>query len=276
MPNNVQDTMQEEASTTENSTQSASVDISNGSNANACSYEALSLVDGDTLELSLLGTVRLIGINAPELSHPSLRIKEEPYGMEAKAYLEKLVNGKNLCVTFDVQEKDTYNRFLVYLWLGDPHSSEPKKYMVNALMVENGFALVDTMPPNVAYAELFTQLQTKARTQGKGLWAHSKMNLKITSLDLSAEEVTIRNNMSTSVNLKGFTIVSTKGVESFSLPDYVLKPNAYVVLKTGPKSCNVTNCLKLGSSYVWNNDGDGVILYDANDLLVDQLFVKSK
>jgi endonuclease YncB( thermonuclease family) len=246
------------------------------SRVSACTYEAVRVVDGDTLELSSLGTVRLIGVNAPELSHPSLKIQEEPYGKAAKDFLEKLVEDKRLCVSYDVQEKDSYGRALVYLWLDDPQKADPSSDMVNALMVKNGFALVDTMPPNVKYAELFVQLQKDAQESERGLWAHSKVPIRIMKLDLSAEEVTIKNEGDYAVNLKDFTLVSTKGVESFKLPNYTLKPNSSLVLKTGPKDCTVKNCIKLSSSYVWNNDGDGAILYDSNDLLVDELTIKPK
>ncbi|MGI6285917.1 thermonuclease family protein [Neomoorella humiferrea] len=47
------------------------------------------MVDGDTLHVQINGKeekVRLIGVNTPEIAHPDLGIKEEPYGEEALAY----------------------------------------------------------------------------------------------------------------------------------------------------------------------------------------------
>jgi len=41
---------------------------------------------------------------------------------------------------------------------------------VNAWLVENGYAQVMTIPPNVKYQDLFLSLQTKAREGNKGLW----------------------------------------------------------------------------------------------------------
>ena len=42
--------------------------------------------------------------------------------------------------------------------------------MVNARLVEEGYATASTYPPDVRHAELFAALQTEARTQGRGLW----------------------------------------------------------------------------------------------------------
>ncbi len=41
---------------------------------------------------------------------------------------------------------------------------------VNAWLVENGYAVVMTFPPNVKYEALFLKLQRAAREAGRGLW----------------------------------------------------------------------------------------------------------
>ncbi|MBW8056808.1 MAG: thermonuclease family protein [candidate division NC10 bacterium] len=41
---------------------------------------------------------------------------------------------------------------------------------VNAWLVENGYAMVMTVPPNVKYQDLFLKLQREAREAGRGLW----------------------------------------------------------------------------------------------------------
>jgi micrococcal nuclease len=41
---------------------------------------------------------------------------------------------------------------------------------VNAWLVENGYAMVMTVPPNVKHQELFLKLQRKAREDRRGLW----------------------------------------------------------------------------------------------------------
>jgi micrococcal nuclease len=42
--------------------------------------------------------------------------------------------------------------------------------MFNARLLQDGYAQVMTVPPNVKYADLFVKLQREAREAGKGLW----------------------------------------------------------------------------------------------------------
>ncbi len=41
---------------------------------------------------------------------------------------------------------------------------------MNAWLVENGYAAVMTVPPNVKHQELFLKLQREVREAGRGLW----------------------------------------------------------------------------------------------------------
>jgi len=41
---------------------------------------------------------------------------------------------------------------------------------VNARLVEEGYAQVMTVPPNVKHQELFLKLEREAREAGRGLW----------------------------------------------------------------------------------------------------------
>ena len=66
----------------------------------------------------------------------------EPYGKEAAEANTKLVAGKKVRLEFDVQQRDQYGRFLTYVHLEDGT-------FVNAWLVEQGYAQVMTIPPNV-------------------------------------------------------------------------------------------------------------------------------
>lgn len=127
-------------------------------------YKVTRIVDGDTIEVSGLGRVRYIGVNTPETKHPSKPV--EYYGHEAEEANRRLVGGKTVKLEFDVQQRDQYGRVLAYVYVGST--------FVNAWLVENGFAQVMTIPPNVKYANLFLQLQAEAREAGRGLWAQEK------------------------------------------------------------------------------------------------------
>jgi len=123
------------------------------------------VIDGDTVEICCLEgrpeKVRYIGVNTPETNHPSKGVEE--YGHEAKEANRRLVAGKAVRLELDVDPRDRYGRLLAYVYLEDGT-------FVNAWLVEQGFAQVMTVPPNVKYQELLLKLQRGARDRGKGLW----------------------------------------------------------------------------------------------------------
>ncbi len=58
-----------------------------------------------------------------------------------------------------------------YIGINTPEIHHPMKGIepfVNAWLVENGYAAVMTVPPNVKYQELFLRLQREAREAGAG------------------------------------------------------------------------------------------------------------
>ncbi len=127
--------------------------------------QVIRVIDGDTIQVCCIfgdrEKVRYIGINTPEIHHPMKGI--EPFGKEASEANRKLVDGKTVRLEFDVQQVDRYNRLLAYVYLEDGT-------FVNAWLVENGYAQVMTVPPNVKHQELFLKLQREAREAKRGLW----------------------------------------------------------------------------------------------------------
>ena len=133
---------------------------------NKSRYAVTKIVDGDTFWADN-GTeggfkVRLIGVDAPE-SRNAFNKKKGFYGEEAKAYLASLLQGKSVLLVSDVDSLDRYGRTLSYVYLEDGT-------FVNADLVKHGFAMVMTIPPNVAQAEQLAKYQIEARDQGRGLW----------------------------------------------------------------------------------------------------------
>jgi micrococcal nuclease len=115
--------------------------------------------DGDTLWLSGIGKVRLIGIDTPEVSGQA-----ECYGRQASAFVERTVPlGTEVRYRLGVDERDRYGRALAYLWLPDGR-------FLNRLLVARGYAQPLTVPPNVEYADLFARVGLRAREAGRGLW----------------------------------------------------------------------------------------------------------
>lgn len=133
------------------------------------------IVDGDTLKLSSGESVRLIGIDTPELhfsdkllrdARKSLRdIKTiQALGKRSADFTKKLCRDKKVRLIFDVQKRDKYGRLLAYVYLEDGT-------FVNARIVEEGYAQVLTITPNVKHADYFLKLERDARTNRRGLWA---------------------------------------------------------------------------------------------------------
>ncbi|NLY75980.1 MAG: nuclease [Firmicutes bacterium] len=127
----------------------------------ASEYLVLRVIDGDTIEVERIGKVRYIGVDSPEISRGP-----EPFGMEAREVNRQLVEGQKVRLELDFGERDRYGRILAYVFVGDT--------FVNAWLVEHGYARVMTVPPNVKYAELFLELERKARECGRGLWGVSE------------------------------------------------------------------------------------------------------
>ncbi len=135
--------------------------------------------DGDTFKCRLKSgeefKVRLIGIDTPESrrnrkayrdAKKSGRSVEEivRLGKKASAFTRKLIPpGTTVYLETDVQIHDKYGRLLAYVYLPDGR-------MLNEVLVEEGYATVYTIPPNVKYADRFLEAQTRARQQNKGLW----------------------------------------------------------------------------------------------------------
>lgn len=124
------------------------------------------IVDGDTIHVRLgerLERVRYIGVNTPEVHHPSKG--EQPGGREAAVVNRELVNGRRVRLELDAQPRDRHGRLLAYVWVDET--------MVNAELVRRGFAQVMTVPPNVRHQTLFLRLQREARAAGRGLWSET-------------------------------------------------------------------------------------------------------
>ena len=107
-------------------------------------------------------TVRLIGIDAPERSHPT--IGKEYYGDESAAHLSSLCLGKTVRMEKGAEEDDRYDRLLRYVFL-----SPPDGRLLNLEMIRAGMARAYTRFP-FSRRDEFVAAEALARRDGKGLW----------------------------------------------------------------------------------------------------------
>jgi len=127
--------------------------------------KVVEIVDGDTVRVQAgreTLTVRLIGIDTPERSHPSK--PKEFQADEAAVYLASLCGGKNVKMERGDEDKDRYGRLLRYLFLPPPDGR-----LVNVEMVRQGYARVYRRFPFSREAE-FSEAEEQARREGKGVW----------------------------------------------------------------------------------------------------------
>jgi len=93
----------------------------------------IEVVDGDTIEVSGLGTVRFVGVNTPE--------KGEPGSQEAVDFLSKICLGKIVLVDIDDESpRDTYGRILGVVYLNGTN--------INAELLRRGLAEILYLPPS--------------------------------------------------------------------------------------------------------------------------------
>ena len=99
-------------------------------------------------------------IDAPELD-------QGPYGANAQEALIQLIPaGTQVGLETDVQERDQYGRLLAYVYGQDGE-------LVNAEILEQGYAVVSVYPPNVKYVDRFRGVQEQAQAARRGLWSGS-------------------------------------------------------------------------------------------------------
>lgn len=133
-------------------------------------YVVVDVVDGDTIKVKLEGegvkTVRLIGIDTPETSHPSKPV--QCFGKEATEQLKALLLNKTVVLEKDSSEVDRYGRQLRYVYLdGD---------FINEKMVREGYALESAFEPDTKYRDLFEEAEEYAMENKRGLWSDDTCN----------------------------------------------------------------------------------------------------
>ncbi|RST08043.1 thermonuclease family protein [Streptomyces sp. WAC05374] len=126
----------------------------------------LRVIDGDTLEVrgdgrvipdGTVARVRLLEIDTPE--------RGECFSREATARTAELLPvGSRLRTERDVELKDRFDRYLLYVW-------NDEDVFVNESLVRSGHATPVLFEPNDKYWPTMTTAERAARRAGAGLWS---------------------------------------------------------------------------------------------------------
>ena len=123
------------------------------------------IVDGDTMVVASgarTETVRLIGIDTPEVAHHGQ--PGECFGPEAAAHLASLAPvGSIVVLSVDREPRDIYGRLLAYV----ATATVPD---VALRLASDGMADALAIEPNLSTADPVAAAVTEARRAGRGQW----------------------------------------------------------------------------------------------------------
>jgi len=124
------------------------------------------VVDGDTLRLSDGRSVRMIGLNTPELGKNGR--SDEPFAVVARKRLEALVAASDGQVGLlpGKESKDRYGRTLAHVYGADGANLE-------AQMLAEGLGFLVAVAPNIDLVACQQAAESSARQAGLGVWRQS-------------------------------------------------------------------------------------------------------
>lgn len=132
-------------------------------------HHVAKVYDGDTIVLEDGKSVRLLGVNTPEIES---RVRaEEPGGVAAKKWLQAQLQDNKVYLEFDQVKRDKYKRLLAHVFLPDGKH-------LNLALLENGLAVVSIIPPNGRYTDKLIQAQQHAEKLKLGIWAMPEYQLR--------------------------------------------------------------------------------------------------
>jgi len=156
------------------------------------------VLDGDTVEIRGGETVRLLGIDTPEMG--------EPYADDAKWALYDWVAHKTVRLEFDEEERDIYNRLLAFIYV---QNEDDEWVLVNTEILRAGLATLLFIPPNGLYRETFDLALEEAQLSRRGIWG--AVGGELTIADLEADLVSCMTEMVTVL----FTVGEVKETSRF-------------------------------------------------------------
>src|SRR3989339_1204503 len=139
------------------------------------------VIDGDTLILSSGDTVRLIGVDTPELHHPEVPVQR--FASEAMEFSRKFAEGFVCRVEVEGSDnRDKYGRLLAYIRINGR--------LLNSELIRLGYGYAYR---RFAFekSEEFARLEAAARKSGYGLWNTSLRDGRIANIIASYESLNL-------------------------------------------------------------------------------------
>ena len=121
------------------------------------------VLDGDTVDCSDGRRVRLLGIDAPELSHEGRAA--ERYADELTEWLDARISGKQVRLEFGPERTDRYGRTLAWIYDSENRLVNRELLAAGAAKLLANFGLPLELEPSLRAAE------AEARIARRGLWA---------------------------------------------------------------------------------------------------------
>ena len=120
------------------------------------------IYDGDTVRADTGDLIRLLGVDAPEMNWEEG--EPEFYAREAFEYTKENLLGQLVYLEYDEVKEDKYGRTLAYLFLADGS-------FFNEKLLEEGYARLLLIPPNLKYSDKLKEAEAEARNAGRGIWS---------------------------------------------------------------------------------------------------------
>lgn len=119
--------------------------------------------DGDTLKLQDGRSVRVLGINAPEIVHGNK--PGQPLGRESRAAAQAFITASkgNIRLGFERETRDHYGRLLAHVY-------DSRGRSLAAAQLRNGMAMQIAVPPNTAQVHCLLSPEREARQKSLGVW----------------------------------------------------------------------------------------------------------
>lgn len=129
------------------------------------------VIDGDTVRLADGRSIRLVGIQAPELNPGQPEVPPEPYARRARAALAELAAGRTVHLGYGGRRRDRHGRYLAHLY-------RPDGAWLQGELVRAGAVRVYSFADNTALVDRLLRLEAEARRADRGLWALDRYRVR--------------------------------------------------------------------------------------------------